>query len=156
MTTTRSSKSRLPSLPSTVTTMRGLDLHLLHSLAPPMVPLVPLWHDFLWAWPTRNYDSMTPIGCEWGWTRWWILRRGPNSEHCVTARVPPALVMLLPRLPSSASLLRRRCPSLPLCRDHSLPEIALARLILCPLLHPISPPTHLSSLCFSFSLPQSA
>jgi hypothetical protein len=116
---TRSSRSRLPSLPRTVTTMRGLDLHLLHSLAPLMVPLVPLWPDFLWAWPTRNYDSMTPIGPEWGWTRWWILRRGPNSEHCVTARVLPALVMLLPRLPSSASLLRRRCPSLPLCRDRT-------------------------------------
>jgi hypothetical protein len=160
MTITRLSKSRLLSLPSTVITVRGLDLHLLHLLAPPMVPLVPLWLDFLWAWPTRNYDSMTPIGLEWDWTRWWILRRGPNSEHCVTARALPALVMLLPRLPSSASLLRRRCPSLPLCRDHSLPEIALARLIFCPLPLPTSPPTPLpsplSSLCFSFFLSKSA
>jgi hypothetical protein len=104
MTTARSSKNRLPSLPSTVTTMRGLDLHLLHSLAPPMVPSVPLRLDF---WPTRNYDSMTPIAREWDWTRWWILRRGPNSEHCVIAKALPASVMLLPRLPSSASLLRR-------------------------------------------------
>ncbi len=155
MTTTRSSKSRLPSLPSTVTTMRGLDLHLLYSLAPPMVPLVPLLLDFLWDWPTRNYDSMTPIGREWGWTRWWILRRGPNSEYCVTARALPALVMLLPRLSSSASLPRRRSPSLPQCRDHSLPEIALARLICVPfptpsLLPPLFPlPFLVSAFLFS-------
>jgi hypothetical protein len=173
MTTTRSSKSRLPSLPSMVTTMCGLDLHWLHSLAPPMVPLVPLRLDFLWAWPTRNYDSMTSIGREWDWTQWWILRRGPNSENCVTARALPALVILLPRLPSSASLLRRRWHSLPIpspvpgCggsgshRTHPhLPEIALARLILCPLPHLISSPTPLpsplSSLCFSFFISPSA
>jgi hypothetical protein len=53
-----------------------------------------------------------------------------------SARISHALAIESPRLPSSASLLRRRCPSLPQCRDHSLPEISLTPLILC----------HLSSL----------